>query len=46
MIFCMRKIIREKVGCHKQISFRSFKNYSVDEYEKALGKIFKLSDIS
>ena len=46
MIFCMRKINREKVGCHKQISFRSFKNYSVDEYEKALGKIFKLSDIS
>ena len=46
MIFCMRKIIREKVGCYKQISFRSFKNYSVDEYEKALGKIFKLSDIS
>ena len=38
----MRKINREKVGYHKQISFRSFKNYSVDEYKKVLGKIFKL----
>ena len=34
----MRKIKKEKVGGHKQISFRSFKTYSVDEYEKALGK--------
>ena len=33
------KIKKEKVGGHKQISFRSFKNYSVDEYEKALGKV-------
>ena len=33
MIFCTRKIIKEKVGNHKQISFRSSKNYSVDEYE-------------
>ena len=39
MIFCTRKIKREKVGDHKEISFRSFKNYSVDEYEKALGKV-------
>ena len=35
----MRKIKKEKVGGHKQISFRSFKTYSVDEYEKALGKV-------
>ena len=35
----MREIKKEKVGGHKQISFRSFKNYSVDEYEKALGKV-------
>ena len=38
MIFCTRKIQKEKVGGHKQISFRSFKTYSVDEYEKSLGK--------
>ena len=38
MIFCMRKIKKDKVGGHKQISFWYFKNYSVDEYEKTLGK--------
>ena len=37
MIFCTRKI--KKVGGHKRISFGSFKNYSVDEYEKALSKV-------
>ena len=39
MIFCTRKIKKDKVVGYKQISFRSFKNYSVDEYEKALGKV-------
>ena len=39
MIFCTKKIKKEKVGGHKQISFISFKNYSVYEYEKALSKI-------
>ena len=39
MILCTRKIKKDKVGAHKQISFRSFKNYSVDKYEKALGKV-------
>ena len=39
MIFRTRKIKKEKVGGHKQISFRSFKNYSIDEYKKALGKV-------
>ena len=39
MIFCSRKIKKEKVDGHKEIQFRSFKNYSVDEYEKALGKV-------
>ena len=39
MIFFLREIKKEKVGGHKQISFRSFKNYSVDEYEKVLGKV-------
>ena len=42
MIFCARKTKKEKVGIHKQISFRSFKQYSVDEYEKDSGS----SDIS
>ena len=37
MTFCTRKI--KKVGGHKRISFGSFKNYSVDEYEKALSKV-------
>ena len=39
MIFCTKKIKKEKVGGHKQTSFRSFKNYSVDECEKALDKV-------
>ena len=39
MIFCTRKNKNDKVGWYKQISFRSFKNYSVDKYEKALGKV-------
>ena len=39
IIFCMRKIKKEKVGGHKQISFTCFKNYSVDEYEKTPCKV-------
>ena len=39
MIFYARIIKKEKVGDQKQISFRSFKNYLVDEYEKALRKV-------
>ena len=39
MIFCTRKVKKEKVGGQKQISLRSFKNYSVDKYETALGKV-------
>ena len=30
---------KEKVGIHKQISFRSFKKYSVKEYEETLGQV-------
>ena len=30
--------MEEKVGGHKQVSFRSFKKYSVDESETFLGK--------
>ena len=36
LIYCTRKIIRIKRGDHKQIKFRSFKNYTIDGYEKAL----------
>ena len=39
MIFCTRNIKKQKVSGQKQISFRSFKYYLVDEYEKALGKV-------
>ena len=39
MIFCTRKNKNDKLGGHKQISFRSFKNYSGDKYEKTLGKV-------
>ena len=39
MIFCGRKTKKEKLGIHKQISFRSFKKYSIEEYEKALGQV-------
>ena len=39
MICCTRKTKKEKVGIHKQISFRSFKKYSVNEYEKAQGQV-------
>ena len=39
MIFCTRKINKEKVGGHKQTSFSSFKTYSVDKYERVLGKV-------
>ena len=31
--------LKRKSRDHKQISFRYFKNYSVDEYKKALGKV-------
>ena len=39
LIYCKRKITRIKRGGHKQIKFHSFKNYSIDGYEKALVEI-------
>ena len=39
-----KKTKKEKVGIYKQISFRSFKKYSVDEYEKALGQVIFPND--
>ena len=39
LIFCTRKIRKQKYNSHKQISFRSFKNYTVERYEEVIGKI-------
>ena len=39
IIFCTRKTKKDKVGVHKQISFRLFKKYSVDEHGKTLGQV-------
>ena len=39
LIYCTRKITRIKRGGHKQITFHSFKNYTINGYEKALVKI-------
>ena len=38
-IYRTTKITRIKRGGHKQIKFRSFKNYTIDGYEKALVEI-------
>ena len=39
LIYCARKITRIKTGVYKKIKFRSFKNYTIDGYEKSLVKI-------
>ena len=39
LIYGTRKITGIKRGGHKQIKFRSFKNYIIDRYEKALVEI-------
>ena len=39
MVYCTRKISRAKYNKHKQITFRSLKNYSVDVYKEALEKV-------
>ena len=39
LIYCTRKTARIKSYCHKQITFRSLKNYSPDVYEEALRKL-------
>ena len=39
LIYCARKITKIKRGGHKQIKFRSFKNYTIDGYEKVLVEI-------
>ena len=39
MIYCTRKLVRNKSGIKKVIESRSLKNYSVDTYENALRDI-------
>ena len=39
LIYCTRKFSRTKVGTHKQITFRSLKNYTAEAYKEALGKV-------
>ena len=39
IICCSRKISRIKRGTHKQIRYRSLKNYSADIYEEALSRV-------
>ena len=39
IIYCTRKISRIKTGTHKEIRYRSLKNYSADIYEEALGRV-------
>ena len=39
LIYCTRKFSRSKVGTHKQITFRSLKNYTAEAYKEALGKV-------
>ena len=39
LIFCTRKIVKNKPGIHKNINFRSFKNYSAEIFEEALNDL-------
>ena len=39
MVYCTRKISRPKCKKHKEITFCSLKNYSVDVYKEALEKV-------
>ena len=39
MVYCTRKISKAKYNKHKEITFRSLKNYSADVYKEALEKV-------
>ena len=39
LIYCTRKTARIKSYCHKQITFRSLKNYSPEIYEEDLRRL-------
>ena len=43
LINCTRKTARIKNCCHKQITFRSLKNYSLEVYGEALRKLHFLT---
>ena len=36
MIYCTRKIYKDKLNTHTELSFRLLKNYSIDLYKEAL----------
>ena len=40
LIYCTKKFSRTKVGTHKQITFRSLKNYTAEAYKEALSKVY------
>ena len=40
LIYCTRKFSCTKAGIHKQITFRSLKNYAAEAYKEALGKVY------
>ena len=39
LIYCTRKILKAKYNRHKEITFRSLKNYSADVYKGTLEKV-------
>ena len=39
LIYCTRKFSCTKLGTHKQITFRSLKNYTAEAYKEVLGKV-------
>ena len=36
MIYCIRKILKTKYNKHKEPTFRSLRNYSIDIYKQTL----------
>ena len=40
LIYCARKFSCTKAGTHKQITFRSVKNYAAEAYKESLGKVY------
>ena len=40
IMYCNRKLSRTKLGTHKQITFRSLKNYTAEAYKEALSKVY------
>ena len=42
MIYCTRRILKAKYNKHKEQTFGSLRNYSVDIYTQGLGRVFFL----